>query len=127
MIYLYVIFELYGHLGKSCFEQFFLLIDDLLYSAILRSIEQNHCVRMWFYMSDYLFIIFYSFLLLFFVAVFFSSEVVYLQRWHGWCHSSDCSSRKKRYLRENTPTKVIVLEATILFCYRHVILIFIYY
>ena len=29
------------------------LIDDRLYSAILRSLEQTHCTRMWFYMSDY--------------------------------------------------------------------------
>ena len=28
------------------------LIDDRLYSAILRSLEQTHCARMWFYMSD---------------------------------------------------------------------------
>ena len=28
------------------------LIDDHLYSAILRSLEQTHCARMWFYMSD---------------------------------------------------------------------------
>ena len=27
-------------------------IDDRLYSAILRSREQTHCARMWFYMSD---------------------------------------------------------------------------
>ena len=26
--------------------------DDRLYSAILRSLEQTHCARMWFYMSD---------------------------------------------------------------------------
>ena len=32
------------------------LIDDRLYSAILRSLEQTHCARMWFYMSDWLFI-----------------------------------------------------------------------
>ena len=32
------------------------LIDDRLYSAILRSLEQTHCARMWFYMSDQLFI-----------------------------------------------------------------------
>ena len=41
------------------------LIDDRLYSAILRSIEQTHCDRMWFYMSDKLFIalfFFFSFL-----------------------------------------------------------------
>ena len=28
------------------------LIDVRLYSAILRSLEQTHCARMWFYMSD---------------------------------------------------------------------------
>ena len=28
-------------------------IDDRLYSAILRSLEQTHCARMWFYMSDW--------------------------------------------------------------------------
>ena len=32
------------------------LIDDHLYSAILRSLEQTHCARLWFYMSDKLFI-----------------------------------------------------------------------
>ena len=32
------------------------LIDDRLYSIILRSLEQTHCARMWFYMSDELFI-----------------------------------------------------------------------
>ena len=31
------------------------LIDDHLYSAILRSYEQTHCARLWFYMSDKLF------------------------------------------------------------------------
>ena len=34
----------------------FVLIDDRLYSAILRSLEQTHCARRWFYMSDWLFI-----------------------------------------------------------------------
>ena len=32
------------------------LIDDSLYSAILHSLEQTHCARLWFYMSDWLFI-----------------------------------------------------------------------
>ena len=31
---------------------FYFFIDDRLYSAILRSLEQTHCARMWFYMSD---------------------------------------------------------------------------
>ena len=32
------------------------LIDDHLYSAILHSPERTHCARMWFHMSDWLFI-----------------------------------------------------------------------
>ena len=32
------------------------LIDNHLHSAILRSLEQTHCARLWFYMSDKLFI-----------------------------------------------------------------------
>ena len=32
------------------------LIDDHLYSAILRSLEQTHCACLWFYMRDKLFI-----------------------------------------------------------------------
>ena len=33
------------------------LIDDRLYSALFRSLEQTHCIHMWFYMSDKLFIV----------------------------------------------------------------------
>ena len=29
-----------------------ILIDDRLYSAVLRSLEQTHCACMWFYMSN---------------------------------------------------------------------------
>ena len=32
------------------------MTDDYLCSAILRSLEQTHCARLWFYMSDKLFI-----------------------------------------------------------------------
>ena len=32
------------------------MIDDHLYSAIFRSLEQTHCARLWFYMSAKLFI-----------------------------------------------------------------------
>ena len=44
------------------------MIDDRLYSAILRSLEQTHCARMWFYMSDQLYS---TFLFLFFYFVIF--------------------------------------------------------
>ena len=43
------------YLWVSVFKKCF--INDHLFSAILRSLEQTHCTRMWFYMSDY-----YSFL-----------------------------------------------------------------
>ena len=33
-----------------------LFFDDRLYSAILRSLEQTHYARLWFYVSDKLFI-----------------------------------------------------------------------
>ena len=33
-------------------EKRFFGIDDRLYSSILRSLEQTHCARVWFYMSD---------------------------------------------------------------------------
>ena len=32
-------------------------VVDRLYSAILRSLEQTHCAHVWFYMSDWLFIV----------------------------------------------------------------------
>ena len=48
---------------------FFGLIDDHLYSAILCSLEQTHCARLWFYMNDKLFIARFFFI---------STEVVYL-------------------------------------------------
>ena len=37
--------------SSSC-TIFFFFFDDRLYSAILRSLEQTHCARMRFYMSD---------------------------------------------------------------------------
>ena len=53
---------------------YFFNTANYLYSAILRSLEQTHCARMWFYMSDWLFsIIFYS-------AFLEYPPVVYMQR-----------------------------------------------
>ena len=37
---------------RALFIQVLDWIDVRLYSAILRSLEQTHCARMWFYMSD---------------------------------------------------------------------------
>ena len=57
-------------------NEYVVLIDDHLYSAILRSLEQTHCARLWFYVNDKLFIA--RFLNIHRSGV--------LKRWHGWCH-----------------------------------------
>ena len=62
--------------GSVHFYNWHWLIDDHLYSAILRSLEQTHCARLWFYVSDKLFIA--RFLNIHWSGV--------LKRWHGWCH-----------------------------------------
>ena len=49
---------------------------DRLYIALFSALEQTHCARMWFYISEQLFI----------ARFWISTEVMYLQRWHGWCH-----------------------------------------
>ena len=59
----------------QCYR-FWLMIDDRLYSTILCSLEQTHCARMWFYMSDK-----------HFIARFFNIHWSgILKGWHGWCH-----------------------------------------
>ena len=87
------------------------MIDVRLYSAILRSLEQTHCARMWFYMSDQLFIarFFFFFFLL-------STEVVYLQRWHGWCHMKLQPSRRKFCVRHTTVHHVTSCKGTYVRC-----------
>ena len=59
-------------------------IIDHFYIVLFSTLEQTHCARMWFYMSEYLFI----------VCFWISTEVVYLQRWRGWCHMKLLPSRR---------------------------------
>ena len=82
--------------------------DDRLYSAILRSLEQTHCARMWFYMSDYLFIAHFR----------MSTEVVYLQHWHGWCHMKLQPSRRKFCVHHTTMLHVTSCKAAYVRCMR---------
>ena len=49
-------------------------VVDHFYIALFSTLEQTHCARMWFYMSEQLFI----------AHFWISTEV--LQCWHGWCH-----------------------------------------
>ena len=51
-------------------------VADRFYITLFSALEQIHCSRVWFYMSDQVFI----------ARFWISTEVVYLQRWHGWCH-----------------------------------------
>ena len=41
-----------GHVLVFDIDAIYILIDDRLYSAILRSLEETHCACMWFYISD---------------------------------------------------------------------------
>ena len=84
------------------------LIDDRLYSAILRSLEQTHCARMWCYMSDKLFI----------ACFWISTKVVYLQRWHGWCHMKLQPFRRKFCVHHTTMHHVTSCTATYVRCMR---------
>jgi len=52
--------------------------------ALFSALEQTHCARMWFYMTEQLFI----------ARFWKSTEAVYLQRWHGWCHKNLLPSRR---------------------------------
>ena len=89
------------------------LIDGHLYSAILRSLEQTHCARLWFYMSDKL-----SIARFLFCFVFLYTEVVYLQRWHGWCHMKLQPSRRKFCVHHTTMHHVTSRKATYVWCMR---------
>ena len=69
---------LLARIERSTLFYSFIYLLSPLYSAILRSgLEQTHCARMWFYTRFWI-----------------STEVVYLQRWHGWCHVKLLPSRR---------------------------------
>ena len=87
-----------------------ILIDDRLYSAILRSLEQTHCARLWFYMSDKLFLFFFSF------SNIHRSGV--LKRWHGWCRMKLQPSRRKFCVHHTTMHHVTSCKATYVRCMR---------
>ena len=53
-----------------------LLITFIQCYSPLSNTFHSHYTRMWFYMSEQLFT----------VRFLISTEVVYRQRWHGWCH-----------------------------------------
>ena len=72
------------------------------YIALFSALEQTHGARMWFYMSGYLFI----------ARFWISTEVVYLQRWLGWCHIKLLPSRRKFCVHRTTMYHVTSCKAT---------------
>ena len=58
--------------------------DDCFYIVLFTALEQTHWTCMWFNMSEWLFI----------ARFLISIEVVYLQRWHCWCHMNLLPSRR---------------------------------
>ena len=54
----------------------FFVVVDHFYIALFSALEQTHCAHVLFYTSDLLFI----------ARFWISTEVVYLQHWHCWCH-----------------------------------------
>ena len=81
-------------------------MDDHLYSAILRSLEQTHCARLWFYMSDKLFI----------ARVLNIHRSGVLKRWHGWCHMKLQPSWRKFCVHHTTMHHVTSCKATYVRC-----------
>ena len=88
---------------------YYWLIDDRLCSAILRSLEQTHCARMWFDLHEWL--AFYS------AFCWISTEMVYVQRWHGWCHIKLQPSRRKFCVHHTTMLHVTSCKATAVACH----------
>ena len=69
---------------KFAYGRLVIIITGRFYIALFPALEQTHCARTWFCMSEYLFI----------ARFWISTEVVYLQCWHGWCHMTLLPSRR---------------------------------
>ena len=59
--------------------------DGRFYIALFSALEQTHGARMWFDLREWL---------AFYTRFWISTEVAYLQRWHGWCHMKLLPSRR---------------------------------
>ena len=97
-----------SHTAPELCEKRF-LIDDHLYSTILCSPEQTHCTCVWFCMRLAL----WCFCFCFFSI---STEVVYLQCWHGWCHRKLQPSWRKSCVHHTTIHHVTSCKATYIRC-----------
>ena len=94
--------------------QEFFLLDWLmiayiaLFSALLSRLTALACGSTWVT----------SFVALFFFFFWISTEVVYLQCWHGWCHMKLQPSRRKSCVHHTTMHHVTSSKATYVRCMR---------
>ena len=86
---------------------YYIIIIDRFYIALFSALEQTHCARVWFYMTEQLFI----------ARFWISTEVVYLQRWHGWCHMI-CCHLGAFCVHHTTMHRVTSCKATYIRCMR---------
>ena len=82
-----------------------------LFSALLSRLTALACGSAW--MTS-----FYSAFFFFFFFFWISTEVVYLQRWHGWCHMKLQPSRRKSCVHHTTRHHVTSCKATYGRCMR---------
>ena len=90
-----------------CFVFWLVFADTALFSALLSRLTALACGSTWVT----------SFIARFFVFVFWiSTEVVYLQRWHGWCHMKLQPSPRKSCVHHTTMLHVSSCKATYVRC-----------
>ena len=90
---------------------FYIVLFSALQQTAFSALQQTFCAHMWFYISEchrcyfhrhtsmlLVVVVYHSHVILhkwiaFYSTFWRSTEVVYLQRWHGWCHMKLLPSR----------------------------------
>ena len=104
---------------SPCFCCLFLIDHYLMiaYIALFSALEQTHCAHMWPSSRLTALACDSTWVTSFFIAHFWiSSEVVYLQRWHGWCHMKLLPFWRKFCVHHTTMHHVTSCKATYVRC-----------
>ena len=99
--------ERLGHLAALRHYNWLMIAYIALFSALLSRLIALICGSAWvtsFYSA--------------FFCCWISTEVVYLQRWHGWCHMKLQPSRRKSCVHHTTMLHVTSCKATYVRCMR---------
>ena len=88
----------------------------VLFSALLSRITALAYGSTW--VTSSFFFLFFSSACLFFIYFLMSTEVVYLQRWNGWCHMKLQPSRRKFCVHHTTMHQFTSCKATYVRCMR---------